>query len=61
MEINLRKLTNDELQALNRELLLEECHIDRKNRKKIAQLAECRLLVFHEMWRRGEWRIVEVK
>ena len=61
MEINLRKLTNDELQALNCELLLEECHIDRKNKKKIAQLAECRLLVFHEMWRRGEWRIVEVK
>lgn len=61
MDINLRKLTNDELQALNRELLLEECHVNRKNRKKIAQLAECRLLVFHEMWRRGVWRIVEVK
>lgn len=61
MEINLRKLTNDELQALNRELLLEECHIDRQNRKKLAHLAECRLLVFHEMWRRGDWKFVEVK
>lgn len=60
MEINLRKLTNDELQALSHELFLEECHINRKNKKKLAQLAKCRLLVFHEMWRRGEWRIVEV-
>ena len=61
MDFDLKKLTNDELEALNLELFLEECYIDRKNRKKIAHLAECRLLVFHEMWRTGEWRIVEVK
>ena len=61
MEMNLRKLTNEELEALNRKLLLEQCHIDRKNKKKLAQLAECRLLVFHEMWRRGDWKFAEVK
>lgn len=58
--MDLRKLANEELEALNRELMLEECHIDRKNKKRLAQLAACRRLVFHEMWRRGDWGFVEV-
>lgn len=49
MEIDLRKLTNEELKTLNRKLMLEECHIDRKNKKKLAQLAAFRRLVFLEM------------